>query len=406
VVDFLLDAYQCGAINSTVASMEPNCFILEGGSGSCKFGMAFLRHFFHLTEQFGFDDKGIKPQIILCDLSEQVLLSRIQMEVFQPFLKKGQLDFASLDTEDILSKRSKKYGVLMLRNSRKILRFSTLNGPLFVVGNYFYDSLRTDAFVVAQRNKQITQYFEAVLDKTTEHIADMEFDLRELDAKGGEVYNSKEDVVVRQTLLKVFEEVTTQSKEREQHQSLILFPVETLRFIGALYSWLSEGENGRPTTNIPLGFLIGDASYSFRDPLTSTLVDEGLQVPQLSPTASCFCVPLDFEVVQLFFNQLSVNFTTNIVAPLASDTFTVMLGTIGISKVEERVTTPCRVVQSFRTNFEEFCPSDLDLVWVRHVVTISHGVCNNVLSLLGNDGHRKRCKIFNCRMYPIFTCGK
>ena len=117
---------------------------MEGGSGSCKFGAAFVRYFFQLWNRIGSTIRQrLKPKVVLTDLSKEVLESRSEMAHFKTYISDGLLDFAVVEANHVVSTCS-----ISLIHSKEVLESGSFTGPLLLLGNYFLDSLPTDAFTV------------------------------------------------------------------------------------------------------------------------------------------------------------------------------------------------------------------------------------------------------------------
>lgn len=372
-MDFFLDAHQESlSADSRADSSRPNCFVWEAASGSCKFLHAFVQHFFDLAEANSFQNLGLVPCVIASDLSDQVISSRMEMTCFKSFLERGQLDFARFDSQ------------AFARSQRKSLRLQFgqrdwhvgQDGPVLLIGNYFFDSLRADAFVVTRQQTTESAVYEVLVDRQTDSIPVMRTSCRLLpDPSEYRIYS---DDVIHQTFLLVLDQV--RQSPTFSSSSLMLFPVETMEFILSIVRQCDAGKSCR----FPLGLLAGDANFSFRDPLSSAVITTDLlngtelEIPQLSPHPDCFCLPVDFEVLQAFFQQLHHSQSVSVVVEshrataAASDTFEVLYGTIVPStshsssahRDEEAFN---EVVQashrSFVYEFASFTPSDCDLLW-------------------------------------------
>ncbi|KAG7401125.1 hypothetical protein PHYBOEH_002683 [Phytophthora boehmeriae] len=371
-----------------------------------------MLHFTDLVKaEDEFQKRGLVPLVVATDLSDQVLHSRRQMECFRPFIEAGQLDFALFDTYDFVHgnpQASRKKKTLELMHSQREWHVGS-DGPFVLIGNYFLDSLRADVFAVASRQKitpmttrsnpcrdsdNSSEYDvvvqEALLAEDTSSIADMHIILRAIeDPKTLAVY---EDSQLNSALLQVLDNfksrihAPTSAAETGATEStgIILFPVEALLFFLALI--------GRDEADIaqqqafPVAIMAGDAGFTFRDAissafLTSTSRDDNekskttsLELPQLSPHPDCFCLPVDFEIFKMFFQNLDcssndISVCSQVVSAPASDTFDVFFATIEPQSNPEakRNITSTAVTQglhsSFKQEFAHFTPGDCDLLW-------------------------------------------
>ncbi|RLN98786.1 hypothetical protein BBJ28_00002969 [Nothophytophthora sp. Chile5] len=379
-VDFLLSSAISISPFSSSDLTTPNCFVWEAASGSCKFLHAFMLHFVGLVEaESEFRRRGLVPLVVGSDLSDQVLASRRQMSCFRPFLERGQLDFARFDTHSFVhgdpsSSKSKK--TLMLEHSQREWRVGS-DGPVMLLGNYFLDSLRSDVFAVASRPQHAPTLtandggssegdyalYEALLDRETSSIADMEVQLHVVpEPKMQPIYENKQ---LNATLLQVLDRFQTESTSSSSIQTsgLVVFPVEALQFLLTLVN----GDDGSEQP-FPIAILAGDARFSFHDEISSAFITTtgariGLELPQLSPHPDCFCLPVDFEILQLFFESLNSSAggrstRAQVASAPASDTFDVFYATVEpLTSVAEALHT------SFRQQFESFTPGDCDLLW-------------------------------------------
>ncbi|GMF22432.1 unnamed protein product [Phytophthora lilii] len=399
----------------------PNCFVWEAASGSCKFLHSFMLHFTELVEANDeFKRRGLVPMVIATDLSEQVLSSRRQMSCFQPYIECGKLDFALFDTNDFIHGNpsiSMEWKTLELMHSQRDWRVGC-DGPVALMGNYFFDSLRADIFTVATQPEDPTNDASpkrvviqaALLDKDTLSIADMAVSLHRIENPRTEaVY---EDSRLNTTLIDVLEKFTSGASASSSPISstgLIIFPTEAFEFILTLVD--RDSDNAA----FPVSILAGDARFSFRDAIssafvTTTIIDGncgdqgkkaeptkrvGLELPQLSPHPDCFCLPVDFEIFSLFFQHLNSNaadiFASSLlVSAPASDTFDVFFATV---KPQQR--NNCSVkgdnvltTISFRQQFVRFTPGDCDLLW--GMMSFDDGACcfsvDTLLALLAQTG--------------------
>jgi len=392
-VDFLLGNADC-VKPSFRQDGPPNCFVWEAASGSCKFLHSFMLHFTELVEADDeFRRRGLVPLVVATDLSEQVLTSRRQMECFGPFIERRQLDFALFDTQEFVHGNSRLDGkrkALNLVHSRRHWQVGS-DGPVALLGNYFLDSLRADVFTVAIQREATADDLAtsccedehvivqaALLDKDTASITDMEITLRAItDPRADPFY---EDNRLNATLVQVldwFRSRAADSVEPGPSTGLVVFPVEAFEFLLTLLDRSSEAQA------FPIALVAGDARFSFRDAISSAFVatavtEEGsteqvrLELPQLSPHPDCFCLPVDFELFALFFEQLNngrmdLCASSELIAAPASDTFDVFFASVEPRSkrlVDSSTTAITKALQmSVRHQFARFTPGDCDLLW-------------------------------------------
>lgn len=398
-VDFFLEASASRPPSVSTASPQnevdaPNCFVWEAASGSCKFLHAFLMHFYQIIDQQQLALRGLRPCVVASDLSDQVLDSRMEMACFEPFLRDGRLKFAQFDTAAFVLGASRKQ--LLFKYSQRLWHVGR-DGPVFLMGNYFLDSLRTDVFAVTRASASSSlssgsgesttfKVFEGRADPHISSIADLELSFQRVHPFIEPVYD---DPFVNQVFLDVLDRITKSSvSESPQPSSLILFPVEAIEFIRTLVDPItsaSDGDNG--ANSFPVGIMIGDASFSFRDPIPSAFFnqrDELFEIPQLSPHPDCFCLPADFEILRLFLKRLAsspsgsttsaISTSTQIASAIATDTFDVLYGRVCSQTGRQ---PRCNEVDSqtqpapssslsqiaFAHEFASFTPSDCDLLW-------------------------------------------
>lgn len=391
VVDFLLSNADCVEAASGENS-SPNCFVWEAASGSCKFLHSFMLHFTDLVAANAeFKRRGLIPLVVATDLSEQVVNSRRQMACFRQFIKRGQLDFALFDTQEFVHgdpKVSGKKKTLRLVHSRRQWNVGS-DGPVAMMGNYFLDSLRADIFTVAiqqdpvnanvsKSERAIVQ--DALLRKDTSSIANMDVVLRPVpDPRTQPVY---EDERFNTILVEILDHFHSQSGDSTTAGSvsstgLVLFPVEAFKFLLALFDRTCSGE----ADAFPIALLAGDARFSFRDAvssafITTTTVESttgstdhaSLELPQLSPHPDCFCLPVDFEIFELFFKHLNntgagISARSQLVSAPASDTFDVFFATVEPTTTAVAQGRTKALQASFRHQFARFTPGDCDLLW-------------------------------------------
>ncbi|HHG85609.1 MAG TPA: hypothetical protein ENJ82_12750 [Bacteroidetes bacterium] len=119
-----------------VASCGPKgpetVYILEAGAGSGRFAYRFLQ-ILHSGPAL-----PCPVTFVLSDFTESLLEFWRSHPRLVPFLESGQLDFAHYD--------SAENAPIHLEHSGQILSPESLQSPLIVIGNYYFDSLPHDLF--------------------------------------------------------------------------------------------------------------------------------------------------------------------------------------------------------------------------------------------------------------------
>ncbi|CAH0476829.1 unnamed protein product [Peronospora belbahrii] len=385
----------------TGENRSPNCFVWEAASGSCKFLHSFMLHFTELVETNDeFKSRKLVPLVIATDLSSHVLSSRRQMPCFHPFIERAQLDFALFDTHEFIYGNATVPGTrktLELLHSRRQWHVGS-DGPVVLMGNYFVDSLRADIFTVAVNRDHLSVTKEtvskervvmqvALLDETTSNIAEMDISLHSI--AHSETQTIYEDDRLNATLLQVLDRFQSRCNASVpasvSSTGLIIFPVEAFEF------FLTLLDRHREAKAFPIAILAGDARFSFRDAISSAFITTArvkikteeestgrvsLELPQLTPHPDCFCLPVDFEIIEMFFEQLNCNATgisasTKVISTPASDTFDVFFAAIE-PHIQESAVAPGQNTStsitkaqdtSFKHQFANFTPGDCDLLW-------------------------------------------
>lgn len=106
-------------------------YILEAGAGSGRFACRFL----HFLSQL---DLPCPVTYVLTDFTESILEFWRSHPRLQEFFKSGLLDLALYDAASEQA--------IQLELSGKVIAPGSLNSPLLVIGNYYFDSLPHDLF--------------------------------------------------------------------------------------------------------------------------------------------------------------------------------------------------------------------------------------------------------------------
>ncbi len=123
---------------SAKGKVHEKVYIVELGAGHGRLAFHLLKHLDRLTAQLGLN----LPEYcyVLTDIIEESLDFFLEHPQFHPFFKKGKLDVAYFDA--IGGKE------LFLRFSKKKIVADSLNQPLLVLANYFFDSIPNDLFQI------------------------------------------------------------------------------------------------------------------------------------------------------------------------------------------------------------------------------------------------------------------
>lgn len=292
------------------------------------------------------DDRDLLiPCVIASDLSEQVITSRLKMTCFQKYLEKNQLDFVIMDTNAIMREKDTKRFYRIYQ--QRYWSYDTLD-PVFIIGNYFLDSLPSDAWIL-QHDTACTLY-ETCVSADVESAKDVECTLRPYH---GDAY---ENPLIEKTFRNVVSRAI--ASKPSLSLSLIVFPIHSLEFLIQILGIKANSPS-------PRGFIFGDTRCSFRDPFKSFPY---IELPQLSPTPDCFCLAVDFEILQAFFDELrDIPAWLRLDSNVANDTFDICTGSI---HVEERDR-----VRVYTTLQSTISPCDFDLL---HDLLL-HGTLNGIL---------------------------
>lgn len=380
---------------------EPNCFIWEAASGSCKFLHAFLVHFYQLVDANTsvVASRGMRFCVIGSDLSDQVLDSRMAMACFQPYLSDRRLDFARFDSAEFIEGDRKRQ--LRLKHSNRIWHVGR-DEPVFLIGNYFLDSLRADVFavttavegVVIPASQPRSTVYQGRVDPRITSIVDLKLSFQHVEPSLKAVYD---DEFVNQVLLDILESIDA-SMSVTASSALILFPVEAIELLRTL----AIPDSGTCSHRYPVGILLGDASFSFQDPISSAFFGledgaDGFEIPQLSPHPDCFCLPVDFEILRIVLQRLGLSCgsatSAQVASAISTDTFDVLHGTVypslgepghgGAAMTSERTSLHTAMPLSqvgFAHEFASFTPNDCDLLW--GMMDVDNGVAHFSLKTL------------------------
>jgi tetratricopeptide (TPR) repeat protein len=111
-------------------------YILELGAGSGRFAYHFLKKFLHLRQFTAVAE--VPFTYVMSDFSRQNVAFWQEHAALQPYVADGLLDFAQFDAEQDTA--------VHLLHSGHTLAPGSLEAPLVVLANYFFDSIPQDAF--------------------------------------------------------------------------------------------------------------------------------------------------------------------------------------------------------------------------------------------------------------------
>lgn len=115
-------------------------YITELGCGSGRLAYHFLKRFFKLLDHSAL--KHIRVTYIMTDLAERNIEFWRNHPSLAPYIQAGRVDFARFDAESDDTVRLTESGAVLTRE--------TVNNPMIVVANYFFDTVGTDAFHIKQ----------------------------------------------------------------------------------------------------------------------------------------------------------------------------------------------------------------------------------------------------------------
>ncbi len=113
-------------------------YVIELGSGSGCFSFYMLKELFRKLEHFS-AIRSLKLKYIMTDMTPSTLADTRLDQSFSEFRENGRLSFALFRPED--ENEFTTYGGTRIASD-------TVKNPIIVIANYFFDSLRQDAFRV------------------------------------------------------------------------------------------------------------------------------------------------------------------------------------------------------------------------------------------------------------------
>lgn len=252
--------------NSWRVELDSPLYIIEVGAGSGRFGFLFLTSLLELREFWPKSCLAFPFVFLMTDSCRSNVEAYKRNARLSRFVRMGILDFAVFNGESDLDiqlevSRSGKSGCR--EKKRTTLGFSELSrNPIFMIGNYLFDTLRADSFRIAQGKLQEGLISVTVPGNTTPDRLDpsqilscrYKWDYRNVDAASYYTGCDKD--------LNFLLELYSSSSELSNAANLLI-PVGGLRVLRNLHAM----SNGR------LAFLTGDKAllsigqFQFKDPV-------------------------------------------------------------------------------------------------------------------------------------------
>ncbi len=137
VLGYLRDCFSPNA--ATPIDLNEPVYIFDLGAGTGRFAYLFLKTLLMIR---GVLRKGnLKIRYVMTDIARANIDYWLKHPFLQGFLAEGVLDFACYYHEE-------KNPQLNLLYSKKTLSPATVRNPMIVIGNYFFDTIPQDLFVV------------------------------------------------------------------------------------------------------------------------------------------------------------------------------------------------------------------------------------------------------------------
>jgi tetratricopeptide (TPR) repeat protein len=244
------------------APNEP-VYVLELGAGHGQFGYYLTKKLISQFTILNWSTDYVK--YILTDISEENKLSWSKHPNFQELIKSGTVDFATLNP---------LLGENFYTDVQKFeFKNNCTNAPLFVIGNYFFDSLKQDAFEV--KDGKIS---EVLIDVNTSGPIESIFEKSNYTYKRNEIepnsyYNNDK-------LNKILE-----GYKKDLNEGSFLLPVGAINCMENLY--------GLSSSNVV--FLVGDKGETILEALSY------ISDPEISQHGS-ISMMVNFHAIEQYFN--------------------------------------------------------------------------------------------------------
>lgn len=138
VIGYFRDCLRAGS--TTPLDPSKLTYILDLGAGSGRFGYLFLKN---LLELLPILRRDIKICYVMTDISEANIEFWRTHPYLQRYIHAGMLDFAFYHHAETLNP-------LQLHLSKQVLSPETIENPLILIGNYFFDTVPQDLFLAKE----------------------------------------------------------------------------------------------------------------------------------------------------------------------------------------------------------------------------------------------------------------
>lgn len=276
ILYFLLDYANCIDRSGPV-------YILEMGTGSGCLSFSLLKELYYQRQYFP-QLKDVDLRYLMTDFSRNTIDSWLQDEQIAEHHRTGVLDFAIFKPEE--QNRITTFG-------DQVLSPETLKNPVIVIANYFFDSLRQDAFRVQNHKLQeVLHSFSIASDSgVTRESLSLNPDFAAL-----EKHETYVDVALPRYELNVLNEVLS-AYEQGFDNATIIFPVGAFKCL----------ENLRALTGDR--FVLISSDKGFTDPNFML----GLWEQSFCAHHGIFSYPVNYDAIGRYINLLGgLNFSTNL----------------------------------------------------------------------------------------------
>ncbi|HJO92546.1 MAG TPA: tetratricopeptide repeat protein [Victivallales bacterium] len=150
VAELSLAFIRNGLANGDFAPNEP-VYILETGSGTSVFALRFIRYFKSILKLVGLTGH-IKFCYICTDGSQKFIDSISVKPDFKEYADAGEVDFGHIDLGNIFP--------MKLKNSGFNFGATSIDNPIIVISNYFFDCIPYDVFNI--KNNKVFEVHESL----------------------------------------------------------------------------------------------------------------------------------------------------------------------------------------------------------------------------------------------------
>ncbi|KAI9912886.1 hypothetical protein PsorP6_005557 [Peronosclerospora sorghi] len=293
-----------------------------------------------------FQTQRLVPLIVETDLSAHVLESRAQLACFELFRSRGLLDFALFDTHDFLHGSAAKRKTLDLLLAKRTWHVGT-DGPVVLIGNYFFDSFPVDVFPVVREDEDRVVVYEALVEQETLRLADLDLVLSPV--REASTQSKYQDSRVNATLRQVLDDFQS-TYEMSGH---ILFPVDAIALF-LTFSIPPTRPLHFPSLSLPV---MPSIRFEMQFPALSSTGRTRLRV---SISHNYLLIPLLFDLVDR--TSLIYSGRSHLVTAPANDTLYVFYAILE-PQSPPSTKSNTTIVASFAHLFARLTASDYDLVW-------------------------------------------